>query len=165
MSNPSLRNKYPTDDDWNELNMIVKLLEPISHATNLLSSSTFGDLHEVQNKSDTLQRVTQKMKTKLEKYWDELKETFYESVILDPNNKLIPFEDEKQSTKIISINKTEADPQHSLRFIATKIRLSKMETDNHNTNVNINEISASTTETSSQPPPHAFKVFLVDITR
>ncbi|RIB07055.1 hypothetical protein C2G38_2114760 [Gigaspora rosea] len=47
MSNPSLRNKYPTDDDWNELNMIVKLLEPISHATNLLSSSTFGDLRVV----------------------------------------------------------------------------------------------------------------------
>ncbi|CAG8469910.1 337_t:CDS:2 [Gigaspora margarita] len=67
--------------------------------------------------------------------------------------------------KIISINKTETDPQHSLRFIATKIRLNKMETDNHNTNVNINEVSASTTETSSQPPPHAFKVFLVDITR
>ncbi|CAG8780251.1 19600_t:CDS:1, partial [Cetraspora pellucida] len=91
---------YPTDDNWKELDMIVELLEPIYHATNLLFLSsylTLGDLHivfsviictinEVQNKNSTLQQITQKMKTKLKKYWDELKETFYESVVLDPNN-------------------------------------------------------------------------------
>ncbi|CAG8731858.1 9216_t:CDS:2 [Dentiscutata erythropus] len=37
-----------------------------------------------------------------------------------------------------------------------------METDNQDTNVNINEVWASATETSSQPPPHAFKLLLVD---
>ncbi|CAB4377207.1 unnamed protein product [Rhizophagus irregularis] len=35
-----------------------------------------------------MREVAKKMCLKLDKYWDELKNTFHEAVILDPNNKL-----------------------------------------------------------------------------
>ncbi|RGB23727.1 hypothetical protein C1646_774088 [Rhizophagus diaphanus] len=48
--NTKLKEQYPTDENWNEINAIVTLLEFIAEATNLLSASsypTMGDLHIV----------------------------------------------------------------------------------------------------------------------
>ncbi|CAG8505188.1 13171_t:CDS:2 [Cetraspora pellucida] len=85
----------------------VTLLELIYHATNLSSSSypTFGDLHmvfpiiantinNIWNDNNILQQVAQKMKKKLDKYWNKLKTTFNKAVILDTNNKLMSFDNE-----------------------------------------------------------------------
>ncbi|CAG8811259.1 1684_t:CDS:2, partial [Cetraspora pellucida] len=62
---------------------LIKLLEPIYHATNILSSSsypTLGDLHMV-----------------FPVIINTINEVQNESAILDPNNKLIPFEHENIS--------------------------------------------------------------------
>ncbi|CAG8516237.1 16548_t:CDS:2 [Acaulospora morrowiae] len=87
--------------------MLVSLLSPIHHAINFLSTAsypTFGDLHMVflviinvlhealHEEHDTLRkRVADKMNEKLSKYWNGLKSTFREAVILDPNSKLSSF--------------------------------------------------------------------------
>ncbi|CAB4496166.1 unnamed protein product [Rhizophagus irregularis] len=111
-SNPLLKDISPNDEDWKELDSLVTLLEPVYQATNLLSASnhpTFGDLRtvflvianvineaqetqETQDQLNIMREVAKKMCLKLDKYWDELKNTFHEAVILDPNNKLVSFE-------------------------------------------------------------------------
>ncbi|CAG8777481.1 12142_t:CDS:2, partial [Cetraspora pellucida] len=90
-SNPSLRNTYPTDDDWEELDMIVELLKLIYYATNLLFSSSYLTLEDLHMIFLIIIHTINEAQNKNKKYWDELKETFYESVVLDPNNKLIYF--------------------------------------------------------------------------
>jgi len=50
VSMPQLKQWYPTDQEWEQINAIIELLEPIYEATKLLSSSnhsTIGDLQTV----------------------------------------------------------------------------------------------------------------------
>ncbi|CAG8735744.1 2718_t:CDS:2 [Cetraspora pellucida] len=83
--NPSFINIYLTNTDWQELDMLVILLELIYLVTNFLFSSSYPTLENLHEK-------------KLDKYWDKLKTTFNEAVILDPNNKLMLFDNEKKET-------------------------------------------------------------------
>ncbi|CAG8457507.1 600_t:CDS:2 [Acaulospora morrowiae] len=110
-SHKELKDIYPNEEDWKELNMLTILLEPIFEATCIISASshpTLGDLRmvlvviadilkEAQQENNTIiKRVVDKMEKKLNKYWRELKSAFHEAVILDPNSKLASFKDEEK---------------------------------------------------------------------
>ncbi|CAB4431421.1 unnamed protein product [Rhizophagus irregularis] len=110
--NTKLKEQYPTDEDWNEINAIATLLESIAEATNLLSASsypTMGDLHivfpvilkilsnalETDNNTVSIQnQIAQRMYLKLHNYWTNMRNSCYASVVLDPNVKLSSFDEE-----------------------------------------------------------------------
>jgi hypothetical protein len=87
----------------------------MAEATNLLSSSsypTLGDLHiifpaiinilseELKTNNNTMlikSQIAQRMYTKLNNYWTNMKDSCYVSVVLDPNVKLSSFNEETTS--------------------------------------------------------------------
>ncbi|CAG8484567.1 11203_t:CDS:2, partial [Cetraspora pellucida] len=96
------------NESTNEENMISEMIsndekenlinETASENENIISEN---DKYERQIKKSKLchsrwhtTTSCSKNEKKLDKYWDELKATFYETAILDPNNKLMPFEHE-----------------------------------------------------------------------
>ncbi|CAG8755743.1 13869_t:CDS:2, partial [Cetraspora pellucida] len=52
---------------------------------------------------------------KLDKYWDELKTTFNEAVILDPNNKLMPFDIEEKRYEACNAIYTTYETNYAIR--------------------------------------------------
>ncbi|EXX56929.1 hypothetical protein RirG_211800 [Rhizophagus irregularis DAOM 197198w] len=111
-SNIILKDRYLNEKDWNEINTIATLLEPMAKATNLLSSSsypTMGDLHiifpvilkilndasENGNIMPSIKgQIARRMYKKLNDYWAILQDCCYLSVVLDPNTKLSSFDNE-----------------------------------------------------------------------
>ncbi|CAG8652439.1 3578_t:CDS:2, partial [Ambispora leptoticha] len=106
VSMPQLKQQYMTIQDWNNIQIVITLLEPIYEATKLLSSSThptIGDVRTVffvivthlteakREINSTKSRISEKILEKLDKYWNELQSSLPEAVLLDPSSKFSTF--------------------------------------------------------------------------
>ncbi|CAG8647225.1 22753_t:CDS:2 [Cetraspora pellucida] len=107
MSNQTLKPIYPNEQEWQFIVDLLILLEPMYHATAMLSSSTVptqGDLrmifhslilHLNDNENpvvNTQHAVANVMKAKFISYWVHLNESSTISGLLDPYNKLLTYE-------------------------------------------------------------------------
>ncbi|CAG8846940.1 9488_t:CDS:2, partial [Racocetra persica] len=101
--NQTLKPNYPDDQEWKIIIDLLILLEPIYHATIMLSSSTLptqGDLRMVfrglithlnNNENpevNTQYTIASVMKTKFASYWVHLNESSTISGLLELHNKL-----------------------------------------------------------------------------
>ncbi|CAG8835078.1 997_t:CDS:2, partial [Racocetra persica] len=122
-SNQTLKPNYPNEQEWKIIFDLLILLEPMYHATIMLSSSTLptqGDLrmifhsliiHLNNNESPEINSqhaVASAMKVKFTSYWAHLNESSTISGLLDPCNKLSTFdiyEHEEAINKLHEIHK------------------------------------------------------------
>ncbi|CAG8600367.1 7255_t:CDS:2 [Paraglomus occultum] len=107
-----LRPHYPDETNWGTIEDLMKILEPIYKATELLSSSTYpsqgdirivfiGLLRHLQDHStngNSQQTVASAIRTKLDEYWTTVDSTTYIGTILDPRYKLSVFEESQRPT-------------------------------------------------------------------
>ncbi|CAG8671618.1 6156_t:CDS:1 [Cetraspora pellucida] len=122
VSKPYLKQQYLTDQDWNNIKVVMLLLEPIYKATNLLFSSTYptiGDVRTVffvivshltkaKNEINSIKSyMSVKILEKLNNYWNELQSSLLEVVLLDPSSKFSTFCSDSERDGVCQIiNKT-----------------------------------------------------------
>ncbi|CAG8540925.1 323_t:CDS:2 [Cetraspora pellucida] len=114
-SNKTLDQSYPIVQEWKNVWDLIIILEPIYHATMMLSSlkfSTQGDLcmifqglirhltNYTNSELTTQSAMSNAIKTKLESYWCYLNRSSIISDLLDPYNKLATYESENRKTAI-----------------------------------------------------------------
>src|SRR6185312_16829138 len=109
--NPSVRDRYPSQSELQDIHDIIVLLEPIKRATLFLSASkypTHGDirlcflaiLENLENEFFTQSAAANSIYNKLKDYWPILDHTSQISAILDPHSKLLAFKMMKKKNKL-----------------------------------------------------------------
>ncbi|CAG8806698.1 1682_t:CDS:1, partial [Cetraspora pellucida] len=107
---PELDNNYPDEEEWKTINNIIFLLEPMLHATEILSTSSYPTIADVRLTflgiirhlelfinnnlySKNEQTMAYFIKNKLNDYWSIINqdESTKIALVLDPTSKLITF--------------------------------------------------------------------------
>ncbi|CAG8687021.1 5504_t:CDS:1, partial [Ambispora gerdemannii] len=103
-SNKNLESLYLNDTEWNDIDSIIELLEPMFKATKILSSSTYPTISDIRltfkgllqhienymnNHTEKECMMAESIRKKLADYWNLFDDPTTISTILDSRSKLL----------------------------------------------------------------------------